>query len=221
MKKKLIILVVALMLLTGCCATYDLYLDNNITERTYIYDDTKILENLEYYDMNKGNKINLDLYAVEVADFEKDFKYEKEEIKTNKGNDFGYRYKKEYKYNQFDEMSMITDCYDKIEIKNSDTISVKTSDEFKCFDKYSLLDEVTIKIHYTGNVLNTNADKSENGVYTWNITKNNYKNSSISFMAEKPTIKIFSTFQIVGLIVFALLTVITYVLYKKKNSGKV
>ena len=99
MKKKIIILAAALILLTGCSTTYDLYLDeNSITEKTYIYDNTKLLEELEYYDMDKGNEISIDLYANEVAAFEKDFKYEKEEIKTNNGNDFGYRYNNTYKF---------------------------------------------------------------------------------------------------------------------------
>lgn len=222
MKKKIIILAAALILLTGCSTTYDLYLDeNSITEKTYIYDNTKLLEELEYYDMDKGNEISIDLYANEVAAFEKDFKYEKEEIKTNNGNDFGYRYNNTYKYNEFNKSSMITDCYDKIEINSNDKISIKTSNEFKCFDKYSLLNDVTVKIHYTGKVLSTNANKKENGIYTWKITKDNYQNSSIVFNAEKVKTKVFSTFQLVGLIVFTILTIITYILYKRKNSGKV
>ena len=87
--------------------------------------------------------------------------------------------------------------------------------------KYSLLDDVTVKIHYTGKVLSTNANKKENGIYTWKITKDNYQNSSIVFNAEKVKTKVFSTFQLVGLIVFTILTIITYILYKRKNSGKV
>lgn len=222
MKRKIIILATALILLTGCSATYDLYLDkNNITERTYIYDSTKKLEGLEYYDMDKGNEISIDLYANEVAAFENNFKYEKEEIKTNNGNNFGYRYNTSYKYNEFNKLSAVATCYDKIEIKNDGNISVKTSNEFKCFDKYSLLEDVTIRIHYTGKVLNTNADKVENDIYIWKITKDNYKNSGIIFTAEKVKTKIFSTFQIVGLIILTILIVITYLLYKRKNSGKI
>lgn len=222
MKRKIIILATTLILLTGCSATYDLYLDkNNITERTYIYDSTKKLEGLEYYDMDKGNEISIDLYANEVAAFENNFKYEKEEIKTNNGNNFGYRYNTSYKYNEFNKLSAVATCYDKIEIKNDDNISVKTSNEFKCFDKYSLLEDVTIRIHYTGKVLNTNADKVENDIYIWKITKDNYKNSGIIFTAEKVKTKIFSTFQIVGLIILTILIVITYLLYKRKNSGKI
>lgn len=222
MKRKIIILATTLILLTGCSATYDLYLDkNNITERTYIYDSTKKLEGLEYYDMDKGNEISIDLYANEVAAFENNFKYEKEEIKTNNGNNFGYRYNTSYKYNEFNKLSAVAACYDKIEIKNDGNISVKTSNEFKCFDKYSLLEDVTIRIHYTGKVLNTNADKVENDIYIWKITKDNYKNSGIIFTAEKVKTKIFSTFQIVGLIILTILIVITYLLYKRKNSGKI
>lgn len=222
MKRKIIILATTLILLTGCSATYNLYLDkNNITERTYIYDSTKKLEGLEYYDMDKGNEISIDLYANEVAAFENNFKYEKEEIKTNNGNNFGYRYNTSYKYNEFNKLSAVAACYDKIEIKNDGNISVKTSNEFKCFDKYSLLEDVTIRIHYTGKVLNTNADKVENDIYIWKITKDNYKNSGIIFTAEKVKTKIFSTFQIVGLIILTILIVITYLLYKRKNSGKI
>ena len=80
---------------------------------------------------------------------------------------------------------------------------------------------MTVNIYYSGNVINTNASKKDNNVYTWEINKENYQNSKIYFEAEKSKIKIISTFQAVGLVVFVLLIGITYFLYRKKNSGKV
>lgn len=222
MKKcKIGLLLFSLLITTGCSAKYDLYLDENIIENIYLYDDIKTLEELDYYDMNKGNEVYIDAYVEQVARFENKFDYKREEIRINENKDYGYKYSNSYKLKKYRDLSMVANCYDNIDISIDDNISLETSDEFKCFDKYSLLDEVTVNIYYSGNVINTNASKKDNNVYTWEINKENYQNSKIYFEAEKSKIKIISTFQAVGLVVFVLLIGITYFLYRKKNSGKV
>lgn len=75
-------------------------------------------------------------------------------------------------------------------------------------------------------VLENNAKKVEDNKYTWEITDS--ENVNIKLVVSKENkyeepakAKTFSTFQIIGFVVFAILTIITYFLYKKKNSGKI
>ena len=75
-------------------------------------------------------------------------------------------------------------------------------------------------------MLNNNAKKVNGNKYTWTIDNSNNVDIMLTVSKtvkyEEPTkAKTFSTFQIIGFVVFAILTIVTYFLYRKKNSGKV
>lgn len=208
-----------LLMTTGCSATYDLYIGEKLTDNILLYDDTDLLEGLDYYDMNDDTELNINNYSYQVSLFEKDFVYPKEKYSTDRIS--GYIYNYTYNYDKMNEKSMIVDCYDDISIERDDDIIIRTSNEFKCFDEYSLLDDVTINIHYSGKLISTNADSYKDGVYTWKINKNNYADSMIYLKVEKN--KQSYTFDIIGGVVFGVLIVVSaVVLYlhnrKIKNS---
>jgi len=214
--KKVLVMALTLLLLTGCSAEYSLHLDKNFLERTYLYEKNDIIENLETYDMYESDEHYIEGYVYELTKFEKDFDVEREELSGDENS--GYRYSKIYKYDKMDKESMIYDCYDNIDVSYKGNIMIKTSDQFKCFDKYSLLDDVTVKIYYNGPLVNTNADNYSNGVYTWKIDKENYSNKPIYLEVERK--KRNHTFEIISGIVFILLCGVVYLLYYKKNNKK-
>ena len=72
-------------------------------------------------------------------------------------------------------------------------------------------------------IIDSNADKVVGNTYTW-ILKNN--KADISFTIAKDVVYeegeyqfSFGAFKIVGAIVLIVLSIITYILYKKKNSN--
>ena len=171
---KKIILIFFLFLLTGCSATYDLYIGEKLTDDIFVYEDNDILKKLDYYDMNNEQDINVNYYNYQLGLFEN--KFENDRIEYSTDDVSGYRYNYTYNYNKMGDKSMIYDCYDMINIVDENKLIVETSNSFKCFDKYSLLDEVTVNIYYGGRLISTNADSYDvdKGVYTWIINKNNY-----------------------------------------------
>ena len=87
-------------------------------------------------------------------------------------------------------------------------------------------DKININVTSNYEVMESNAKKIDGNKYTWIIDNSNNTNITLTVSKtvqyEEPVkAKTFSTFQIIGFIVFAILTIITYFLYKKKNSGRV
>ena len=86
--------------------------------------------------------------------------------------------------------------------------------------------KIDINVISNYEVLNNNAKKVNGNKYTWTIDNSNNVDIMLTVSKtvkyEEPTkAKTFSTFQIIGCVVFAILTNVTYFLYRKKNSGKV
>lgn len=211
--KKNIVLFIIMMLLTGCSAEYNLYLEKEIDEETFIYENNDILNNLDYYDMDSSDDEYAEEYIYEVSKFEGNFNYKREEVTMDDAS--GYRYKAEYKYDKMEKESMIYDCYENIDISYKDNISLKTSNQFKCFEKFNMLENVTVKIYYNGKLINTNADSYENGIYIWKIDKNNYNNKPIILEVERN--KENYIFEIISCIIFIILSAIALLIYRKRN----
>lgn len=214
MRKVILILIIIIPLfMTGCSATYDLYIGEKLTDNIFLYDNNDILKNLEYYDMNADTQININNYSEHINLFENNFNYEREEYSNNSIS--GYNYKYTYNYNMMKKKSMIWDCYNEINIKREDRIIIETSNDFKCFDKYPLLEDVTINIHYSGNLVSTNAHSYEQGVYTWNFNREN-NNNRIYLEVEKD-VKNY-TFDIIGAIILSILILISVIILWKYNK---
>lgn len=211
------LIVMCLFLLTGCSATYDLYIGDRLTDDIFVFEDNDVLNDLDYYDMYDENDDNLNSLSYQIFSLEKGFNYDRQEIA--KDDVSGYRYNYTYSYDRFNEKSMINDCYQEIKISRKDKIVIETSDEFNCFDKYTMLDNVDVNIHYNGVLISTNADNYDNGVYTWNITKDNYLNKKIYLELEIS--KENHWFEIIGGLVFLVLVIISVAIVyrnKKKNN---
>lgn len=216
MKNK-ILFPLMLLMLTGCSATYDLYIGDKFTDDIYIYEDNDIVKKLDYYDMNDNSSVDVNYYNYNIALFEKKFDYGREEYSDFENS--GYIYNYTYDHDDMNKKSMIYDCYDSINITRDDVIVIETSNEFKCFEKYSLLDDVTVNIHYSGQLINTNADSYNDNVYTWNINKDNYNNKNIYLKIKRNESS--NTFEIIGGIIFGILILVSVVFvwrYRKKNS---
>lgn len=67
-------------------------------------------------------------------------------------------------------------------IKDNNKIIIATSKEFKCFDKYEELDSVTINLTTDLEVESSTADSVHKNKYTWNINRQNYRDSEINIV---------------------------------------
>lgn len=218
MKKKIFLILLPL-LLTGCTINYDLVInENNISETI-----TGSVEKSEYEIKDTDTSLN-DFYVLINEDVnpvitENDL-YKKNIINTDNGIDYKYTYN--YK-NNYDKSRIINTCFENHIIdETEDYYNIKLSGQFYCL--YS--DKIYINVTSNYVVLENNADKVDGNKYKWTIDNSDNVNIALtiskSVRYEEPVkAKAISTFQIIGLIIFIVLTIITYFLYKKKNSGKI
>lgn len=211
---KKIIFLIMILFLSGCTVNYDLYIGEKFTDDLILLEDNEKLENIDYYDMTKNDTFNIDNLSYQLTVFEGNFGYEREKI--TKADTSGYRYKYTYNIDKMKEKSMIYDCYDEINVvSEKKKIIINTSNEFKCFEKYDLLDEVVVNIHYGGELIDTNADSYKDGVYTWKVNKESYKNEKI-YLELKRKNKNY-TFNIFGGAIFGILTIVSIIVILRKK----
>lgn len=217
--KKIIVVLISLLLLTGCTIDYNLVIDKDSIKETIT--GTAYKEEYEVREEDSG----LNLFYTYINDdinplISGDGLYTKDINEIDNG--INYKYDFIYK-NNYDKSKIINSCFENSNVKETDTYySIELSGEFYCL--YS--DKININVISNYVVLENNAKEVNGNKYSWVIDDssnvNIFLNISKEIKYEEPSkTKFISTFQLVGLIIFAVLTGITYFLYRKKNSGKV
>lgn len=217
--KKIIVVLISLLLLTGCTIDYNLVIDKDSIKETIT--GTAYKEEYEVREEDSG----LNLFYTYINDdinplISGDGLYTKDINEIDNG--IIYKYDFIYK-NNYDKSKIINSCFENSNVKETDTYySIELSGEFYCL--YS--DKININVISNYVVLENNAKEVNGNKYSWVIDDssnvNIFLNISKEIKYEEPSkTKFISTFQLVGLIIFVVLTGITYFLYRKKNSGKV
>lgn len=217
--KKIIVVLISLLLLTGCTIDYNLVIDKDSIKETIT--GTAYKEEYEVREEDSG----LNLFYTYINDdinplISGDGLYNKDINEIDNG--INYKYDFIYK-NNYDKSKIINSCFENSNVKETDTYySIELSGEFYCL--YS--DKININVISNYVVLENNAKEVNGNKYSWVIDDssnvNIFLNISKEIKYEEPSkTKFISTFQLVGLIIFVVLTGITYFLYRKKNSGKV
>lgn len=215
--KKNILLLLSILLLTGCTIDYNLEIKNNkifedisgsVLEEEYELKeedtDVNLFYNLLFFDQTPVLN-GTDVYNKNIENIDNGVKY-----------NFKHTYK-----NDFDKSRVINSCFENVDIREEkDYYYVDLSGEFYCL--YADKINVNVKTKYA--VINHNADNIKDNTYTWIIDKNN---KEIHAVISKNIINNTSTeskpnyFRIIGFIVLIILSGITYFMYKKKNSGEI
>lgn len=180
MKIKTIIIMVTILLLTGCSPQYSLEIKNG-----------KIKENLTI--SNALTESNKDQFMTIFANPEKREYYKKEVI----GNTVNYSYN--YNFYEFENSNFINSCYDAYkfyEVEDENYYVLQTSSQFKCYPLQisdfiiKQYESLNISIKIDGyKVIENNADYVDGNTYNWKIDKTNYNNKSILLKFEKPSKK--------------------------------
>lgn len=218
MKKKIIMLL-SILLLTGCTVNYNLEIDDNILKEKITGTVTK--------EESKQNSKATDISAIySIINEEQKPIYNKEELYQKElkeaGNNINYTFKYNYNIEDFVNSTIINTCFENKEIEEIDNYySIRLSGNFYCL--YSK--KINIAVTSNLKVASNNADKIKDNTYIWTIDKNT---TDIELAVDKDTpytkpIKrgISSTFRIVCFIILIILSLITYLLYKKKNSSEI
>lgn len=229
---KCIVLIFVIGIITGCTAEYNIKIDkkfvneilnvNNFDKSSwnndnFLFDGIKYVEKIDElysqtlsayqnYNMNPYLDLTVEQSGVEY--------YKKVKISTS--TNYGIRYLYKFPIDKYVDSKLLNFCYDEIEINDKNNrYDITTSKNFNCFEYYEMLDEVTVNITTSWNysVISSNADKVENGKYTWIITKDNASNKPIRIELKK----VFNwKLTLVILIPTLVIATISYFIIKKK-----
>ncbi len=221
MKNKIIILL-SLLLLTGCTVNYNLEINKDTLNETITGTVTKEESSQD------SNATGLSTIYSIINEEQKPI-YNKEELYQKdlkeSGNNINYTFKYNYNIEDFVNSTIINTCFENKEIEEIEEIdnyySIRLSGNFYCL--YSK--KINIAVTSNLKVASNNADKIKDNTYIWTIDKNT---TDIELVVDKNTpytkpIKrgISSTFRIVCFIVLVVLSSLAYILYKKKNSSEI
>lgn len=225
---KYVILVLFISLVTGCTAEYNVKIGSKfIEEELYSNNFDKSswdVNNDQFFNMTYKEYIDYTSTVNEPVYFSTDL-YVSEKVEgidyydiklVNNSDNYGLKYSFKHKNSNYKDSRILNFCYDEIEINDKNNrYDITTSKNFNCFEYYEMLDEVTVNITTSWNysVISSNADKVENGKYTWIITKDNSSNKPIRIELKK----VFNwKLTLVILIPTLVIATISYFIIKKK-----
>ncbi len=218
--KKILLLFLLTILLTGCSATYDIeFTEDKIKDEIRVFTDTETV--------NNATQATIDSFSNKILEWERGHDHYTREVYTT-DKITGYLYKYDFNYDEYDAMSQIRKCYEDFNFTYNDKeIILTTSNKFLCKDYYQDVNNLTINIKTDKKVISSNADSTKDNTLTWNINKSNYQNKPLNLKInlqetyEKPKDKNVDLKQILIIILFILLLII-YIINKKdiKRKGK-
>lgn len=216
---KKIFILVCLLLLTGCNATYEITIkDNKIKEKLTLVE----LDQSKFDFENDTGWTLRQLFESQLEVSNDEFSKEDYTVKDlSNNNKLGLEYNSKSSENLINSPA-INQCYTSpIMRKDDKVIKFSSGSSFTCFDYYDNLEQVTIVLKTNHKVLSSNAHKVEDDKYTWIITKDGEKN--IEFSYEMMDIKESNLLTIVLVIVLILIVgfVSLYLLKKSKEENKI
>ncbi len=234
MKKKIIICILLIILMTGCSANYKIKISDgfveeafNVTENNMSIVNIKDESGRSFIDYSKlyGNDYNLytsfyNLYADEGCANNCDI-YGKTYI--NNESNVGFELYHKFKIDEYKDSSLanellpgFTAYYDEKDL------IINGGNNWNFLDSYEYLDEITIEIETDYKVKETNGTKKDNS-YIWKIKKNN-TNSNIYIALDttnkNDNKKETKSFIVLLLLIIAILTIISYLYFMKNKNQK-
>lgn len=221
--KKCLLLVISIILLSGCTAEYNLdFDDDKFVESLNIETTSDHLdyENVKNYSWPKSidYRITGASEAPEKVEGVTYYDYDSYEDEEKAGFTYSYTMNAE----QYRNSAIVHSCFSNVSLitneKNS-TYTLQTSNGFECFSKYPPLEKVTINIKTDKNVVDTNADSIKGNIYSWEITAGNASSKNIMLSTStKEVVEEKETNIILILIILAVFFIGIIVLIKVKNK---
>src|SRR5574344_115249 len=217
MKKKILFLIIVLFSLVGCSAKYEMDISYGS-----VYEKVTVT-----FPYNKDDKELIQAYIDNkqpITNNPYDEKYYEVESKTI-GGTVSLSYNYNYTKSEFDDTRLARQCYEYFNYANTNNgILINTSETFNCLTyDYMNLDEIEIVITAKNyDVVETNADKSKNGTYTWIINKDNYQNKPIRLNLKQQPVKeegkSYYFFIILGISISVLIVLVGLIIFFVKQK---
>ena len=190
--KKICLLIIFMLLLSGCTVNYNLTYENEIFEenlnvmglKSSIYNEDTFSNMVDNYYNNVNLLVDYKIQPGDMSEEEilKEYEtYEKNLI--NKDNYYGINFNHKYNRNSiFDNSQLVYAVFDNIVVTDS---SINVSKGKNIFNNYSNLEEIVITFKTDKKVLETNSDEVKDNIYYWYINKFNYDKKTIKINFDK------------------------------------
>ena len=222
--KKIIILLL-LVIASGCSATYNLEIkDNKFKEKIYVNYPKTDKGSLEYF---KGNTF----YAVMngVSNFKK---YDK---KINDRDDIiNVNLSYDYKLSEFKKATILKTCFEAYSVLSSSKYyTVSTSPGLICATEEDtvLLNDLDIIIKTNHIVKDHNADEVDGYIYTWHFNQKDFKSKNIYIKMyrdryvwnyENEFYKKLALYIVCGcVIIISVICILLKFMHKRRNANKI
>ena len=216
--KKVIILLV-LLLVTGCTATYNLEIKNDVFK-----------ENISI-NMTGSNKNQIDYFKnntfYSIMDRRSNFKeYNKKIIEKSDYSKANFSYN--YKLNDYRKSTTLSTCFDAYNIIDEDGYYIiSTSKGIKCAKEEDtvMLDKVKIVIKTNHKLKETNTNNINKYIYTWEFDEKDYDKANIylKIYKDKYVFNYENEILINILIISSFVLIIgifTFIIFRKVNKAK-
>lgn len=217
--KKIILLLITTILLTGCQSTYDIkFTDNKIEDTIKIYTNNSVVQ-------SATTKQTQD-FQNELGNWERGYEYYKRELYATE-EITGYQYTYSFDYQEYDAMSQLRKCYEDFNFSyENNRVKLTTSNKFLCKTYYKDIDNLTLTITSDYKIINSNANTKSHNTHTWTINKDNYQNMPIEFEIDKTQPytapkeeKEIDILGILSCIIFVLLIIVLIVKRKERRRN--
>lgn len=169
--KKIFLLIIAILLLSGCTVEYNVNFTKDLaSEKVIMNGVTYETFPVEAYKNDQGaSEDAIEIEGIEYYDI----------TNTTNSTDFTY----DFPLARYGESNGANMCYKNVSVIKMDdnNYNMFTSNYNSCINYYPELEQITINLKFTNdfNITENNADKVENNTYTWIIDRNNYDNKNI------------------------------------------
>ena len=203
MKKwKLLGLVFFLFLCTGCSVTYELsYYDDSFTEVTTVGLPNSSIQNNSIYD-------TFDQMICEDYDCLHPLLMTYQ-TKTFVEGDHSYiQGTNQFLNDNYVNSLLFNMCYPNISYQRDEKyVTINSGTGFVCYDAFDKIDSIQLRFQSNHKVKSTNADEVQDGVYIWNITKENAATKTVELQVYEDVLYEQKQLQwtigiVVGLILF-------------------
>lgn len=216
--KKIILLLITTILLTGCQSTYEInFTKDKIEDKINIYTDNSTIQ--------QATALQTQEFQEKIGNWERGYEYYKRELYAT-DEITGYNYTYNFNYEEYDAMSQLRKCFKDFELTyENNSIKLNTSNEFLCKTYYEDIDKLELTITSEYKIISSNADSKSKNKHTWIIDKDNYKNSSIKFEIDKTqtyeekTEKEIDIMGILSTTIFVLLIIVLIIKRKDKRRN--
>ena len=217
MKLKKIILIITLIICSGCNAKYKIEFNDETIKESLNISVPKTMS-IEEYRNSYDNSIS----AIGQNNF---YKFD---VKENNG-EITIKYNYDFTIKNYNSSYIANNCFQPFKfLEDNETYYILGQGNFKCaYYKYEKLNNLDIVVETNHKLIETNADEINDNQYIWHIDETNYNEKEIKLMLSKETIKqnIFEKYKneiIIGGITSGVLLLILLILFiKHKRVNKI